>query len=133
MSLNEVHLNTAATPESYTGTVVTKTKVALPPVVEQNGFPRFTRGEFSGAVFLMINPTFGYSVTDGTNCFLPLGEVVTSMNGMVEYHDEDGKYDEHLAHHVGIYQAILDGGKPSADIVAQDHVEQTVTGEAVTA
>lgn len=133
MSLNPVRLNTDATPESYTGTVVTKTQVVLPPVVSENNFPRFTRGEFSGAVFLMINPTFGYSITDGTNCFLPLGEVVTSMAGMVEYHDEDGKYDEHLAHHVGIYQTILDGGKAKEDIVAQDHVEQTVTGEAVTA
>src|SRR5688572_13737714 len=109
MSLNEIHLNTNVTPEAYTGKTITKTTIVLPPVENDGNFPRFTRGEFSGAVFLMINENFGYSITDGTNCFLPLGEVVTSMAGMVEYLDEDGKYDEHLAHHVGIYQSIYDG------------------------
>lgn len=138
MSLNEIHLNTNVTPETYSRTVVTKTHLVLPQIVAENNFPRFTRGEFSGAVFLMINDSFGYSVTDGTNCFLPLGEVVTSMAGMVEYHDEDGKYDEHLAHHVGIYQAIYDGVKAkvtnsinnvtnTVDPIAQAHVEGVTT------
>lgn len=108
MSLNPVNIPNSTTPESYTGTRISTTQIVLPPVVEQDNFPRFTRGQYSGAVFLMLNPTFGYSVTDGTNCFLPLGEVVTSMTGMVEYEDEDGKYADHLKHHVSIYQAIYD-------------------------
>lgn len=105
MSLNPAKSLFGATPEAYTNTTFGNTTLTLPPVVKADGFPQFTRGQFSGAVFLMINPTFGYSITDGTNCVLPLGEIVSSMQAMIPY--EDKNYDEYLDNHLNVYEDIL--------------------------